>query len=155
MNSFKTYSYSTGKTSLEKITGSLVFLIILALLFYLFFQLYKFLWFISPLLIITSLVLDKRALLDYLKNIGQQITQNPIGGLINAMVNLLGLPFVLIGVVLKSWTIKRISKMQNTQSYYSKEEDFTPYEEVEIKYSKPKQEKKSITVDSRYDDLFE
>lgn len=155
MNSFKTYSYSSGKTSLEKITGSLVFLIILALLFYLFFQLYKFLWLISPLLIITSLVLDKRALLEYIKNIGQQISNNPVSGLINAMVNILGLPFVLIGIVLKTWTIKRISKMQSAQSHYSREDDFTPYEEVEIKSGTSRPEKKSITTDSRYDDLFE
>lgn len=75
--------------------------------------------------------------------------------MINAMVNILGLPFVLIGIVLKTWTIKRISKMQGAQSHYSREDDFTPYEEVEIKSGTSRPEKKSITTDSRYDDLFE
>lgn len=155
MNSFRTYSYSSGKTSLEKIAGSIVFLAILAILFYLFFQLYKFLWLLSPILIIISLVLDKRALLEYLKNIGQQISKNPISGIINALVNFMGLPFVLIGIILKTWTIKRLAKMQSAHYKFAEQDEYTPYEDVTIKSEHSKQEKKSITADSRYDDLFE
>lgn len=156
MGTFKTYHYSSGKSYWERLLGSILFLGLMVLLFYLFFQLYKLLWFAVPIFIIVLLILDRRVLWAHFKSLADQISNNFLAGLAGALVNLLGLPFVLIGLILKSWIFKKFGKLSQDQNPRQSGETYTSYEEVE---SLPNQSSTSrqrkAELDHRYDDLFE
>ncbi|MBK8954512.1 MAG: hypothetical protein IPM34_03015 [Saprospiraceae bacterium] len=156
MGTFKTYHYSSGKSYWERLLGSVLFLGLIALMFYLFFQLYVMLWYIVPLLILALLIFDRKVFWAHFKSIGDQISNNILAGLAGALVNLLGLPFVLIGLLLKSWIFKKFGKLSQEHNSALSNDAYTSYEEVESQPNKsnPNRLRKAET-DHRYDDLFE
>lgn len=155
MNTFKTYNYSNGKGFTERLFGSLVFLFFIALLFYLFFQLYKFLWLASPLFLIFAFILEPKVVIAYFKNIWIQISDNFLSGIMNLFVNVFGFPFVSIGLIFKAWVYKKFGRLNDQVKQDQFDVKFTPYEEMDFE-SKPKNPtKKSALADGRYDDLFE
>ncbi len=155
MNTFKTYGYSSGKNFTERLLGSLIFLIFIAVLFYLFFQLYKFLWFASPLFLIIAFILEPKVVFAYFKNIWVQIRENFLAGLLNAIINVIGFPFVSIGLIFKAWVYKKFGRLNEQMKQDHFEEKYTPYEEMDFE-SKPKnQSRQNSLADGRYDDLFE
>jgi hypothetical protein len=155
MNTFKTYSYSSGKSFLERLMGSLIFFLVIAILFYLFFQLYKFLWFASPIFLIIAFILEPKVVFAYFKNIWMQITENLFSGLMNAVVNVIGFPFVSIGLIFKAWVYKKFGRLNQQMKQDHFEEKFTPYEEMDFEAKSKNPSKQNALADGRYDDLFE
>jgi ABC-type transport system involved in multi-copper enzyme maturation permease subunit len=155
MNTFKSYHYSRGKGFTEKFVGSFIFLLFIVLLFYLFFQLYKFLWFASPVFIIIAFILEPRVVFAYFKNIWVQITENLISGLVNALINVIGFPFVSIGLIFKAWVYKKFGKLSRQMNQDQFEEKFTPYEEMDFDGKAKNPNRQNAITDGRYDDLFE
>lgn len=155
MNTFKSYSYSSGKSFTEKLFGSLLFLLFIALLFYLFFQLYKLLWIASPVFLLIALLLEYKVVLAYFKNIFQHIKENVLSGLMSLLVNILGFPFVSIGLIFKAWVYRKFGRLNQQMQAESYDDKFTAYEEMESE-SKPRfSSKQNALADGRYDDLFE
>ena len=155
MSTFKTYNYSSGKSFYEKLLGSLVFLIFIGLLLYLFFQFYKLMWYVCPLLLIIALILEPKVIGSYFKNIWIQIKENPLAGLIQAGINIIGLPFVSLGLIFKAWVYKKFGRLNDPANQDSFEDKFTPFEEINIEKRPSSQTKKPVISDGRYDDLFE
>lgn len=156
MATFKTYHYSSGKSYWERLLGSILFLGLMVLMFYLFFQLYKLLWYGVPLLIIALLILDRRVLWAHFKSLADQLSSNFLAGMAGALVNLLGLPFVLIGLLLKSWIFKKFGKLSQEQNTSQNTDGYTQYEEVDSKPNSGNQTRlRKSEIDHRYDDLFE
>lgn len=156
MNTFKTYHYSSGKSYWERLVGSILFLGILVLLFYLFYQLYKLLWLAVPVLLLAILIMDSKVLGSHLKSIGDQIGRNFVGGMALALINLIGFPFVLIGLILKSWIFKKFSKINQEPLQQNSDSDFSPYEEIDsMSQPLPPNRLRKKEADHRYDDLFE
>ncbi len=157
MSSFKSYSYASGRSPWERLIGSILFLAFTFFLFYLFFQLYKLLWFAVPVLLIISLIMDARVLGSHFKKIGSEIAEHPLTGLLYAVMNLIGLPFVLIGLIFKSWMLKKVQSVKE-EIFTSKNSDlgYTSYEEVDSDtVHQDNNIKKKQLADHRYDDLFE
>jgi hypothetical protein len=155
MNTFKTYTYSSGKSFTERLLGSLIFLIFIAVLFYLFFQLYKFLWFASPVFLIVAFILEPKVVFAYFKNIWMQIRENILAGLLNAIINVIGFPFVSIGLIFKAWVYKKFGRLNQQMKQNHFEEKFTPYEEMDFEAKPNNTKKQNALADGRYDDLFE
>ncbi len=155
MNTFKTYSYSSGKSFSEKLIGSLVFLLFISLLFYLFFQLYKFLWFASPIFLIVAFILEPKVVAAYFKNIWHQMTENLFSGLMNALINIIGFPFVSIGLIFKAWVYKKFGRLNHNINQEAFDDQFTTYEEMDIDSNTKTKSRRSALADGRYDDLFE
>ncbi|MCC6754725.1 MAG: hypothetical protein IT266_12155 [Saprospiraceae bacterium] len=156
MGAFKTYHFSSGKTYGERLVGGLMFLLLIALLFYLFYQLFILLWYAVPILLIVLLIMDARVLKAHVQTVGRQIAQQPISGLLGAAINLLGLPIVLIGLILKSWIFKRFGRVVREQAASVQDPQFTPYEEIESRTEEsPARRRQAVAADHRYDDLFE
>jgi len=155
MNTFKTYSYSSGKSFTERLLGSLIFLIFIAVLFYLFFQLYKFLWFASPIFLIIAFILEPKVVFAYFKNIWVQIWKNVLFGLFNALINVIGFPFVSIGLIFKAWVYKKFGRLNEQMKQDHFEEKFTPYEEMDFDTKPKNQSRRNALAAGRYDDLFE
>jgi hypothetical protein len=155
MNTFKTYHYSKGQRFSERFIGSLIFLVFIAILFYLFFQLYKFLWLASPVFLIIAFILEPKVVFAYFKNIWLQIRHNLLAGLVNTLVNVIGFPFVSIGLIFKAWVYKKFGSLNQQRQENNFEEKYTPFEEIDFE-SKPNNTKRqNALADGRYDDLFE
>jgi hypothetical protein len=140
---------------MEKFIGSLIFLVFLVLLFYLFFQLYKFLWFVSPIFLTIALFLESKVVLAYFKNIWHQMTDNFFSGLMNALINIVGFPFVSIGLIFKAWVHKKFGQLNQQSGQNEFEDKYTPYEEVELDSKTKSKSRTNVLADGRYDDLFE
>ncbi|MGB3083748.1 MAG: hypothetical protein WBB21_03470 [Saprospiraceae bacterium] len=112
-------------------------------------------WYACPILLIIALVLEPKVIGSYFKNIWMQIVDNPIGGLIQAGINVIGLPFVSLGLIFKAWAYKKFGRLNQQMNQDHFEEKFTPYEEVDLKDRPSQHQKQTTLADSRYDDLFE
>jgi hypothetical protein len=152
METGRKYTYSQGQSWVERIIGSLIFLMIILLFFYLSFQIYKILFLLTPLFIIVALAIQPKVVWEYVKNIAANFKNNFLGGLFHLMVQIIGMPIVSIGLIFKAWVYKKLGTINNQ---INDEEEFTPYDEVENhKFDlseKPKKERAS----NRYDELFE
>ncbi len=155
MATLRTYHYSSGKGFAEKFFGSLIFLLFLAGLFYLFFQIYILMWYACPIFLAIALILEPKLVWTYIKTIWQKILASPVAGIIQAAINLIGLPFVSIGLIFKAWIYRKFGRInqQIYQDHY--EEKFTPFEELDPVEPHSQRTKKVVPADSRYDDLFE
>ena len=92
---------------------------------------------------------------SYIKTIWKQIVVSPVSGLIQALINLVGLPFVSIGLIFKAWIYRKFGQINQQIQPEDFEEKFTSYEDVEMTKPNPQNVKKVQLADSRYDDLFE
>ncbi|MBL7820171.1 MAG: hypothetical protein JNL65_06120 [Saprospiraceae bacterium] len=155
MPTVRTYHYSSGKGFAEKFFGSLIFLLFIAGFFYLFFQVYKLMWYACPVLLLIAFILEPKLVWSYIKTIWKQIVVSPVSGLIQALINLVGLPFVSIGLIFKAWIYRKFGQINQQIQPEDFEEKFTSYEDVEMTKPNPQNVKKVQLADSRYDDLFE
>jgi len=93
--------------------------------------------------------------------ISQSFKQNFIAGIIELVLQLIGLPIVSIGLVVKAWAYKKFGLLkENIQSSEPFDERYTQYVEIVDTESEtpsettPKNQMKKEEVIS-YDDLFE
>ncbi len=112
-------------------------------------------WYACPVLLLIAFILEPKLVWSYIKTIWKQIVVSPVSGLIQALINLVGLPFVSIGLIFKAWIYRKFGQINQQIQPEDFEEKFTSYEDVEM--TKPNQQnvKKVQLADSRYDDLFE
>lgn len=154
------YTYGAGTSFTQRILGTFVFLIIIAACFYLFYHIYRILFYASPLFILAALIINPKIVSNHLKMIKQSFLQSFLGGLFEVGLQVIGLPIVSIGLVIKAWAYKKFGQLKNemeTQSSTSHNQ-YTTYEEV----NEPTPTlSSSNTTDSKskasnnYDDLFE
>ncbi len=158
MSSGKIYHYSQGRSWIERIMGSLIFLVIILLFFYLSFQIYKLLYLLSPVFIILAIAIQPRVVWDYIKNIGNSFKQSMVGGALHVLVQVLGLPIVAIGLIFKAWALKKFGVIDERGGAKDEHEEFSSYEELKSDntantISEKKQEARAMA--DNYDDLFE
>lgn len=153
------YTYGSQGSIFQRIVGILAFLIIVGLCLYLFYHIYILLFYASPLFIVAALIIYPGIVSSHLKMIGSSFRQNPIGGLLELGLQIVGLPIVSLGLLVKAWAYKKFGQLKDEfQKNRSAEDTFVQYEEVkEEKPSLPSElstDNKNKTSNS-YDDLFE
>ncbi len=155
------YTYENPKGFGQRILGTILFVGIVAGCLYLFYQVYKFLFYLSPLFIIASLIIYPKIVGNHIKMISQSFKQNFIAGIIELVLQLIGLPIVSIGLVVKAWAYKKFGLLkENIKSSEPFDERYTQYVEIVDTESEaasettPKNQLKKEEVIS-YDDLFE
>ncbi|HMS28814.1 MAG TPA: hypothetical protein PKD32_03070 [Saprospiraceae bacterium] len=158
MNNHRSYSFDTGRSFTEKLIGGLIFFIFLLVLFYLGFQIYKFLFYITPLFILIALILKPSVVWDHIKGIGRSFKISPLGGLFYLAMQLIGLPFVTAGLAFKAWAYRKFGQVSEKIYRGDEEQSYTPYEEVDLENIIIKKErvakKESLKEANQYDDLF-
>ena len=151
------YSNLTNRSLPQRIFGALMFIVIVTLFLYLFYQIYRFL--LSPLFLFAAVLLFPKVIFDHLKSIGLAFKQNLIGGLTNLTIQIIGLPLVSIGLVFKAWAYRKFGQLQGTSNPSKSEDEFVSYEEVDSTTNNQSVQKtKSIEKEkaySAYEDLFE
>lgn len=152
----------SGKNLFQKLLGLFFFIGFLALLFYLFFQLYKVLYFLSPLLLLIAVILYPKAIYHHIKNIQRSFEQGVVSGLLTLLLQIIALPFVSIGLVFKAWALRKFGTLQEDLRNNANGEEYTSYEDLgeipdKAKDTAPSNPMKKETEKllSTYDDLFE
>ncbi|MFN8330659.1 MAG: hypothetical protein U0T81_05500 [Saprospiraceae bacterium] len=154
-------SYEPSKSFGQRLLGTLIFVAIIGVCLYLFYQIYKLLFLLSPIFIIAALVMHPKVVGNHIRMIGQSFQQNFVGGLLELMIQLIGLPIVTIGLVVKAWAYRKFGQYREGQvQVESFEERYAHYEEVTSTpvinaHNAAPQEKNTVRESVNYDDLFE
>ena len=106
-------------------------------------------------MLLIAFILEPKLVWSYITAIWKQIVVSPVSGLIQALINLVGLPFVSIGLIFKAWIYRKFGQINQQVHQEEFDDKFTSYEDVETTQQAPQNSKKVQLADSRYDDLFE
>lgn len=94
---------------------------------------------VAPLLLIVTLVLDHKVVVDYFKMLWRMILNTPIIGILAAVLSVVAFPVVIFFLFGRAWFGYYIRKkqkdmndtfQQHFQQQQAKEEEFVPYEEI-------------------------
>lgn len=163
MEQRKMYTFNTGGNPMGTIVGLLLFLGVLYLLFRLASFVLKILWWVSPLLLIATLIINRKVVLDYVQMIGGLFKRNPVSGGITLGLTIIGFPLVTLYLFGKAMLIKKAEEMKaqapgsGGSPAYS-ESDLVDYEELESKpldLPAPQRPSRAKEEDGKYDELFE
>lgn len=101
-------------------------------------------------------------MVNHVRMIGQSFKQNFLAGLLELCLQIIGLPVVSIGLVIKTWAFKKFGQFKEDLKSHSvnTEGTFTQYEDLtetktEHKADEPHEREKQLKVSHSYDDLFE
>lgn len=145
--------------------GCLFALAFLALMGWLFYHFYIFLWYAAPVFFLLALIIDWKIPAAWGKRLLAVFNQNPLGGLIAMAGAVVFFPFTALGMFLNTLAKRRIERMQEQyfggQNPFERanpavknepvEGEYVDFEEIE---SKPKTaDKQPKTGD--YDGFFE
>lgn len=122
------------------------------------------LWYLIPVLLIATLIIDHKVILDYGKWLFSMLGKNPLLGAGLVLLSIVGAPVVSLFLFGKAMLKKKVKQM--TQQFETgKEEEFVEYEEVKPENegwvelpAPPVRAKKKATRRSssnEYEDLFE
>jgi len=155
----KIYVMNSGRNVFQRILGSLALLTIVALVFYLFFQIYKLLYLLSPVFLLIAVILYPKVILHHLKVIQRTFQASLLGGLLTLGLQVIALPMVAIGLIFKAWAYRKFGNLQE-EANQAQENQYSQYEEVggmnvETPNRTEMRRKESEKLLSTYDDLFE
>lgn len=145
-------TYSQGQSWTERIIGSMIFLVVIFMFFYLSFQIYKILFLLTPVFILIALAIQPKVVWEYLKSVGANFKNNLVGGILHVLIQIIGMPIVALGLIFKAWVFKKLGSIQNQ---INEDEEYSPYDEVETHTFDLSQRPKKEKVTNRYDELFE
>ena len=123
----KRIAFSSGNW----IVSLFISVLVLVGFYYLAVGLFKILAAISPVLLICSLIFNYNVVLDHIKELGLKLSQNPIFGILNIILNILAFPFVIGYLFVKS-IFSSTWLFPPKDPLYSKHQttEYTEYEEL-------------------------
>lgn len=148
----KSFQYRQNSTSLSPWVSVLVLLALLTAFFFVAQYIYKFLFYISPLVIIATLILDYKVFVNYGRLVMAFMKQNVVVGISMIVLSAFLFPVISVFLLGKAILKRKINKME--AKIREEENTFTNYEEVDnntvINVSKNENARKY-----NYDKLFE
>jgi Na+-transporting methylmalonyl-CoA/oxaloacetate decarboxylase gamma subunit len=83
------------------------------------------LYYAAPVLLIITLLINYRVVTDYISNLWTRMVQNPVAGVFNIVLSVLGAPVVILFLFGKALLFRQISQFQSQfQQQYN--QNFTP-----------------------------
>ena len=131
-------SFRSGNSIIGLITG----VIFVVIAFYALKGLFWLLAYISPVLLIATLIIDHNVVVDYLKMLWNLLKTTPFFGLLCCGLSVFALPVIIFYLFGKMMLKRQAKKFQerfearytNTSNFETTDnQGFTPYEEVETK----------------------
>ncbi|MEZ4911965.1 MAG: hypothetical protein R2774_14020 [Saprospiraceae bacterium] len=132
MNQFKSYNigFSSSNNPLGFIKPLLVLAVFFTALFFLAKGVFWILSWVAPFLLIITLILDRKVVIDYLQFVWKLLKENSLVGILMVLITIFGFPIVSGFLFLKALGKRSI---KNTINQIEKERNsFTEYEEVNI-----------------------
>lgn len=140
------------------IIGIVIFLLVLVVLYRVSIWLFQILLYLSPLLLIGALVINKSVVINYGKWLVNLVKKNPTRGIVGIVLTIVGFPVVAGFLLGKAWLYRKADaiKQHADQQKYG---EFADYEEVkdepEIRLELPEVDKPRKKKRSDYDQYFE
>lgn len=114
---------------LKTIVGVIAIVAVIWLIFQVISGLYSLLWYIGPILLIATFIMNKSVIFNYVKWIGKLFKTSPIAGAGAGFLSFVGFPFVSAFLFGKAFLLKKLNVAAGPTA--RKEEEFTEFEEVE------------------------
>jgi hypothetical protein len=158
------YNYQSSGGGFNIIPSLIIGLLFLMGLFFLARFVFNILYYLAPVLLIITLVIDHKVVVNYGKWIWSMMGKNPLFGVGLIILTAIGFPVVSLFLFGKAMLKKKIKDVQ--QQFEQREQgEFVEYEEVDSKPEKgwvelppppvrPKQQQRRRN-DNEYEDLFE
>ncbi len=118
--------------------GLIATILLFIALFYIAKGIFWVLTWVSPILLIITLVLDYQVVINYLKMLWGMILRSPITGILASIISFFAFPIVILFLFGRAWFGYYIRKKQREQASFfqqfqetqQREEEFVSYEEV-------------------------
>ena len=140
---------------LNSIIGIAIFVFILVALYFLARAVFRLLYFIAPVLLIITLIIDYKVVVNYGKWIIRMLKENTVVGVIALLITVFAFPVVSAFLFGKAMLGRQIGKMERTIREKRKGE-YVEYEELElddrIELPKPEEREKEK---GDYEQFFE
>jgi hypothetical protein len=147
----------------KSLISLLIFAGVLVGLFFLFTGFIKLLYWVAPVLLVVTIVLDYRVVANYALGLLETFKTDVLWGILKLFLTLLGYPFVIGWLFVKALFYRRMTKIdrafreqmtgQNAQAFTqksgkgAKQDDFTDYEEIQTEeLPNEKQKQKPIII---------
>ncbi len=131
------------------IVGIVMLAVIIIGLFFVLRGIFNLLYFLAPIMLIATLIIDYKVVLDYIKQLGGLFKRNPLYGIGATAFTFFLYPIVFLVLLFRAFAGKRLARFTNNTGA---EGEFTEYEEVDEEpldlddFGKVKEK--------RYDDYF-
>ncbi|GLR16977.1 hypothetical protein [Portibacter lacus] len=91
---------------------------------------FNLLYFLAPILLIATLIIDYKVVLNFIKQLGVLFTKNPLYGIGATALTFFLYPIVFVVLLFRAFTGKKLRKFQNPGDA-EREGDFVEYEELD------------------------
>lgn len=110
--------------------GIIMIAVVLIGLFIVGRAIFNMLYFIAPLLLIATLVIDYKVVLSYIKQLGGLFAKNPLYGIGATALTFFFYPIVFVVLLFRAFTGKKISQFQ-ANAEEERQGEFVEYEELD------------------------
>lgn len=148
-----------NKNPFQGIVGIVVAILFFFALFYFVQILFKILWFLLPVMVIATAIIDHKVILNYFGWIGKLFKSNAIAGIAMSALTIIGAPVVSLFLLGKALLRKKIKDVQ-TEADRKQNGEFVEYEELDSEtmdlptLEPPLRADPPPKRDTGYDDMF-
>lgn len=157
-------SYQFGgnnQSPFKGIVGILVGILFLIALFSFVKILFNILWFLLPVMVIATAIIDYKVILNYFGWIGKLFKSNALAGILVSVLTIIGAPVVGVFLLGKALLRKKIKDVK-TEAERREQGEFVEYEELDsetmilppLDPPAPKRTQAPPQNDSGYDEMF-
>ncbi|GJM32200.1 MAG: hypothetical protein DHS20C18_12010 [Saprospiraceae bacterium] len=149
-----------GGNPSSSITGVILMVFFLIALFYLARIVFQILYFLAPVMLIATLIIDYKVVWSYLQWMGRLLKNNPLLGVGAIVLNVLCFPLITAFLLGKALLKRKVKQVRN-EVERNKEGEFVEFEEIVDEpplilpefEEKPRQTRRARNND--YEDLFD
>lgn len=144
---------------MSAIVGVIMMVMIFLAFIYLSQLVIKLLYFVTPVLLIITLIWDHRVVLGYLRWIADLVKRNPLMGIGAILLTLIGYPFVTLFLFMKAFLRRKVRQLEK-EAERQREGEYVDFEEIEEVEEKPMElpeleKKKPPKKEDGYEKFFE
>ncbi len=121
--------FNIGGNSTGSITGVILMVFFLIALFYLARFVFQILYFLAPVMLIATLIIDYKVVLGYLKWIGRNLKSNPLLGVGAILLSVFAFPLVAAFLLGKALLKRKVNQVQEDIEK-EREGEFVEFEEI-------------------------
>jgi hypothetical protein len=131
MTTQRSYQFGgNNKSPFQGIVGIVVGILFFFALFYFVKILFNILWFLLPVIVIATAIIDYKVILSYFGWIGKLFKSNALAGLAMSAITIIGAPVVALFLLGKALLRKKIKDVQ-TEAEVRQNGEFVEYEELD------------------------
>lgn len=157
MTTQRSYQFGGNNNSpFQGMVGIVIGILFFVGMFYFVKILFNILWFLLPVIIIATAIIDHKVILNYATWVGRLFQRNLIAGIAAAILTIIGAPVVGVFLLGRALLRKKIKDVQ-TDAEQRRQGEFVEFEELESETMElPPLDTPTAQQpkDSGYDDIF-